>query len=136
MSDAFVQMVFQLAYYKLCGHPDSTYESANTKRFIAGRTETVRTVSNESLNFTKIWQDSSASPADKALSLRAAMDKHVIRMNFCKNGRGVDRHLWILSKLARHKKQRLPDRYYNYPDVPFRVQSFSIQRENSLLCMF
>lgn len=53
--DGFVQMGYQLAYYKLKGKPASTYESANTKRFLHGRTETLRSVTKESVDFTKAF---------------------------------------------------------------------------------
>ncbi len=70
--DAFVQMAFQAAYYGLYGACDvgrygiqsadvltlgrveSTYEPAMTKGFLHGRTEAVRTVQPESVNFVKV----------------------------------------------------------------------------------
>jgi carnitine O-acetyltransferase len=51
--DGWVQMSYQLAYYKLKGEARSTYESAMTKRFFHGRTETLRSVTNESVEFTR-----------------------------------------------------------------------------------
>ena len=51
--DAFVQMAFQLAHYRCYGRLAPTYESASTKRFFHGRTETGRSVSNESARFVK-----------------------------------------------------------------------------------
>jgi carnitine O-acetyltransferase len=38
--DAYAQMAIQLAYYKLYGYSGATYESAGTRKFIHGRTET------------------------------------------------------------------------------------------------
>lgn len=43
----------QLAYYKLTGKVRPTYESAATRKFLKGRTETGRTVSNESKKFVE-----------------------------------------------------------------------------------
>ena len=40
--DGWLQMVYQLAYFKHYGTHCPTYESASTRKFIAGRTETVR----------------------------------------------------------------------------------------------
>jgi len=37
--DGFVQMAYQLAYYRLTGKTASTYESCMTKQFLHGRTE-------------------------------------------------------------------------------------------------
>lgn len=38
--DAYAQMAIQLAYYKMYGFSGATYESAGTRKFIHGRTET------------------------------------------------------------------------------------------------
>ena len=55
--DAWLQMAYQLAYYRHYGTPCPTYESASTRKFIAGRTETVRSCSVESVQFTQAWED-------------------------------------------------------------------------------
>lgn len=52
--DAFVQMAFQAAYYSLYGRTETTYEPAMTKAFLHGRTEAIRTVQPESLDFVKV----------------------------------------------------------------------------------
>ena len=49
--DAYVQMVIQLAYHKMYGKNRPTYESAATRKFQQGRTETCRSVSDESVAF-------------------------------------------------------------------------------------
>lgn len=46
--DTFFQMCLQLAYFRAHGNkPASTYETATTRRFYRGRTETLRTCSPE-----------------------------------------------------------------------------------------
>lgn len=55
--DGWLQMAYQLAYYRQYGQPCPTYESASTRKFLTGRTETVRTCSVESVAFTKAWDD-------------------------------------------------------------------------------
>jgi carnitine O-acetyltransferase len=70
--DAFVQMAFQAAYFGLygklsslwsideadrdspLGRTECTYEPAMTKAFLHGRTEAIRTVQPESVEFTKV----------------------------------------------------------------------------------
>ena len=70
--DAFVQMAFQAAYFGLygqhvffvnisvivtmirIGRTECTYEPAMTKAFLHGRTEAIRTVQPESVDFTKV----------------------------------------------------------------------------------
>jgi carnitine O-acetyltransferase len=55
--DGWLQMVYQLAYYRHYGKSCPTYESASTRKFTAGRTETVRSCSVETVAFTKAWED-------------------------------------------------------------------------------
>lgn len=59
--DAYVQMVMQLAYYRQHHRPCATYESASTRGYLHGRTETVRSCSQESVLFTKTFGDKDAS---------------------------------------------------------------------------
>lgn len=55
--DGFLQMAYQLAYYRQHGEPCATYESASTRMFKLGRTETVRSCSVDTVAFTKAWDD-------------------------------------------------------------------------------
>ena len=55
--DGWMQMAFQLAYYRQHGKSVPTYEAASTRKFLTGRTETVRTLSVDSVAFTKAWED-------------------------------------------------------------------------------
>lgn len=52
--DAWMQMTKQLAYGKMHnGQPAVTYESAQTRKFKLGRTEVIRSASNESKAFVQ-----------------------------------------------------------------------------------
>jgi carnitine O-acetyltransferase len=55
--DAYAQMAIQLAYFKMYGVCRATYESAQTKKYRYGRTETCRSVSVESVAWVKAMQD-------------------------------------------------------------------------------
>lgn len=55
--DAYAQMAIQLAFYKMYGVSRATYESAQTKKYRYGRTETCRSVSEESVTWVKAMQD-------------------------------------------------------------------------------
>lgn len=93
--DAFVQMAFQAAYYGLYGRVESTYEPAMTKFFLHGRTDAIRTVSDESLRFVQtFWADN--PPEKKIEALRQACQKHVSRTRDCAKAQGCDRHLYAL----------------------------------------
>ncbi|KAF2472973.1 acyltransferase ChoActase/COT/CPT [Lindgomyces ingoldianus] len=96
--DAYVQMIIQLAYHKFYGKNRPTYESASTRRFQEGRTETCRTVSDESVAFCAAMADHSI-PAEKCQQLfRDALNAHVKYITDASDGRGVDRHLFGLKK--------------------------------------
>ncbi|KAF2742096.1 acyltransferase ChoActase/COT/CPT [Sporormia fimetaria CBS 119925] len=96
--DAYVQMVIQLAYHKFYGKNRPTYESAATRRFQEGRTETCRTVSDESVAFCNAMADHDTPPEKARDLLRAALDAHVKYISDASDGRGVDRHLFGLKK--------------------------------------
>lgn len=91
--DAFMQMALQLAYFRIHGSPCPTYESASTRGFLHGRTETVRSCSVESVAFTRTIEDPCASDADKMHALSNALTSHLEYMKAASTGNGVDRHL-------------------------------------------
>ena len=93
--DAFVQMAFQAAYYGLYGRVENTYEPAMTKAFLHGRTEAIRTVSEESANFVRtFWAENPAT--QKIDALRKACQRHTARTKECAKALGQDRHLYAL----------------------------------------
>ncbi|CAI6330485.1 unnamed protein product [Periconia digitata] len=96
--DAYVQMIIQLAYHKFYGKNRPTYESAATRRFQLGRTETCRTVSDESVAFCSAMAEADSSPEHLQTLLRAAINGHVKYITDASDGRGVDRHLFGLKK--------------------------------------
>jgi carnitine O-acetyltransferase len=96
--DAYVQMIIQLAYHKFYGKSRPTYESAATRRFQQGRTETCRTVSDESVAFCEAMNGSEASAEECQKLFRAALNAHVKYISDASDGRGVDRHLFGLKK--------------------------------------
>ncbi|KAK4455640.1 putative mitochondrial carnitine O-acetyltransferase [Podospora aff. communis PSN243] len=93
--DAFVQMAFQAAYYGLYGRVECTYEPAMTKMYLHGRTEAIRSVTEESVNFVQtFWAD---NPADQKIeALRKACQRHVTNTRDCAKAQGCDRHLYAL----------------------------------------
>ncbi|KAL9125473.1 MAG: hypothetical protein Q9217_005326 [Psora testacea] len=93
--DAFVQMAFQAAYYGLYGRVENTYEPAMTKVFLHGRTEAIRAVSLESVDFVRtFWAEKSAQ--QKVDALRKACLKHTNHTKECAKALGQDRHLYAL----------------------------------------
>ncbi|KAK9458328.1 acyltransferase ChoActase/COT/CPT [Dipodascopsis uninucleata] len=106
--DAFVQMIIQLAYYKMFGVSRPTYESASTRQYQLGRTETCRSVSDDSVAFVKTFMDKSADSSSKIAAARRAMDSHVKYITAASAGHGVDRHLFGLKNLV-DKDSQLPE---------------------------
>lgn len=99
--DAYVQMIIQLAYHKMYGKNRPTYESAATRRFQLGRTETCRSVSSDSAAWCAAMADHSGAVDDAArvALLRKAVASHVEYITAASDGKGVDRHLFGLKKL-------------------------------------
>ncbi|APA05998.1 hypothetical protein sscle_01g007680 [Sclerotinia sclerotiorum 1980 UF-70] len=96
--DAFVQMAFQAAYYGLYGRLECTYEPAMTKVFLHGRTEAIRSVTPESLDFVQtFWAENPAE--QKVEALKKACQKHTANTKDCAKAQGCDRHLYALFSL-------------------------------------
>ncbi|KAH3680680.1 hypothetical protein WICPIJ_008162 [Wickerhamomyces pijperi] len=90
--DAFIQMIIQLAHYKLTGKCVPTYEAASTRKFFGGRTEATRSVSEESLRFVRNWEDPTVSDEQRAADFKEACNSHIDFIKNASNGEGVDRH--------------------------------------------
>ncbi|KAI1415771.1 acyltransferase ChoActase/COT/CPT [Hypoxylon sp. FL1857] len=108
--DAYVQMIIQLAYHKMYGKNRPTYESAATRRFQQGRTETCRTVSDESVAFCNAMNDPDVSANDRIELFRKAVAAHIEYISAASDGKGVDRHLFGLKKLL-EPGEELPSIY-------------------------
>jgi len=108
--DAYVQMLIQLAYFKMYGKNRPTYESASTRKFQEGRTETTRTVSDESSAFCKAHHDPEVPREEVVKLFRAALAQHTKYTMDASDGRGVDRHLFGLKKLLQ-PGEKLPALY-------------------------
>lgn len=96
-----VQMAFQAAYYSLYGRTECTYEPAMTKSFLHGRTESIRTVQKESVDFVRTFCSAEASPRQKMDALRVACKRHTELTRECSKGLGQDRILYAMANLAK-----------------------------------
>ncbi|KAI9794721.1 MAG: Carnitine O-acetyltransferase mitochondrial [Piccolia ochrophora] len=108
--DAFVQMLIQLGYHKMFGKNRPTYESAATRRFQMGRTETCRSVSDASVAFCDAMADPSVDEETCRDLFRKAVQSHVQYISDASDGKGVDRHLFGLKKLL-EPNEEVPDIY-------------------------
>lgn len=98
--DAFVQMAMQVATYRLWnGQQGGTYEATQVRPFLHGRTETTRSVTNQSAAFCKRMgvsplcdEDNEAARKEKLQLLQEAVDAHVKFIGSAAKAQGVDRH--------------------------------------------
>ncbi|KNC46067.1 carnitine palmitoyltransferase II [Thecamonas trahens ATCC 50062] len=98
--DSTLQMALQLAYYRMHGKSGSTYEAAAMAYFKEGRTETIRSASIESDAMCATFDDPAATKADKEAAFRAAVAKHSALARDAQTGKGIDRHLFVLRRMA------------------------------------
>lgn len=103
--DAWVQMAFQLAFYRLFGRVCATYEAAQTRKFKLGRTETIRSCSVESKAFVEAMENTSASDAERLKAFQTAAAQHIKYAKECSDAHGVDRHLLGLKKLIQQGEE-------------------------------
>lgn len=108
--DAYVQMLIQLAYFKMYGKNRPTYESASTRKYKEGRTETIRSCSDDSTAFCKAHHDPSVPREEVVRLFRTALASHSKYTADAGDGRGVDRHLFGLKKLLQ-QGESLPELY-------------------------
>ncbi|KAI0034239.1 acyltransferase ChoActase/COT/CPT [Vararia minispora EC-137] len=91
--DAFVQMALQLAWYKTRGEFTAVYETVLTRLFDRGRTETIRSYTEDSRAWILSMMGISASVKRRHELLRRAIQTHTKLTREAAAGRGIDRHL-------------------------------------------
>ncbi|XP_049925287.1 carnitine O-palmitoyltransferase 1, liver isoform [Epinephelus moara] len=99
--DAFIQIGLQLAYYRDRGGFCLTYEASMTRLFREGRTETVRSCSNESCAFVKALENEEAEDHCRRL-FRLASERHQNLYRMAMTGAGIDRHLFCLYVVSKY----------------------------------
>lgn len=117
--DAYVQMALQLAWYRTRGNFTATYETALTRSFDKARTETIRTLTEDSRAWVLSMADKSTTVCRAILRvppfvlinlikavtrlalLRSAIQAHTSLSREAATGRGIDRHLLGLRLMMR-----------------------------------
>nr|CCA27840.1 choline/Carnitine Oacyltransferase putative [Albugo laibachii Nc14] len=108
-TDGVMQMAIQLAHFRLHQKFVSTYESASTAAYKHGRTETLRSCTNEAVDFVKKMVDGELSAQEKHQALRVAVNRHGELTKDAVMGQGHDRHLFALRKMAELRDIPLPE---------------------------
>ncbi|THH07379.1 hypothetical protein EW145_g3423 [Phellinidium pouzarii] len=91
--DAYIQLAMQLAWYRTRGTFTATYETALTRLFQHGRTETIRTLTTDSRTFVLAMLDATVPSETKCSLLRQAIQTHGRLTKAAATGKGIDRHL-------------------------------------------
>merc|ERR1719351_641106 len=79
-----------------------------TRLFREGRTETVRSCTNQMAAFAKSMDDPEMTNANKLELLRSAADRHTLMYKLAMTGQGIDRHLFCLYVVSKYKKVESP----------------------------
>ncbi|KAI9592860.1 acyltransferase ChoActase/COT/CPT [Syncephalis fuscata] len=103
--DAFMQMALQLTYYTLHHKFAPTYETASTRAYLKGRTETVRTLSTDSRAWCEAMRNKNASNDVRYRLLQTACKAHVDYLKIASKGHGCDRHMLGLRMVLRNGEQ-------------------------------
>jgi carnitine O-acetyltransferase len=101
--DAFVQAAYQLAHRRAKGLTGATYESIATRQYQNGRTEAMRVVTPEVLEFVAVLDDPEAGPEARAAAFRACAAAHVQRAKECQRGDAPEQHLWELQLIQKRR---------------------------------
>ncbi|KAM4579987.1 peroxisomal carnitine O-octanoyltransferase isoform 1-T3 [Odontesthes bonariensis] len=107
--DTFVQLAMQLAYYRLHKKPGSCYETAMTRKFYHGRTETMRPCTQEAVNWCKAMMDPACDMNARRKAMMLAFNKHNSLMSDAQEGNGFDRHLFGLYLIAKEEGRPTPE---------------------------
>ncbi|KAI8042775.1 hypothetical protein M5D96_004098, partial [Drosophila gunungcola] len=99
-TDSYIQLALGLAYYSVHEKIPAQYESAHLRIFIEGRTEAIRSTSNESKAFVLAMQSETASRHEQLVALQRAVDAHERLTKEAITGQGIDRHLFGLQQMA------------------------------------
>lgn len=99
--DAFMQLSFQMGYYKQNKKSVASYESCSTSAFRHGRTETMRPCTGETKEFCEKIVGSNP-PSDKELRvlMEKCSERHNELVKQAAMGQGFDRHLFALRTAA------------------------------------
>ncbi len=97
--DAMMQLIMQYAQFTTFDRIRNTYEAIDVSHFQAGRTEGLRPVSEESVEFVRALIDGTATID----LLTEAVAEHKNRIKACKSGHGANRHLLGLQLIADNK---------------------------------
>ncbi|KAI0209134.1 Carnitine O-palmitoyltransferase 1, liver [Lamellibrachia satsuma] len=106
--DAYIQMALQLAYYRDAGKFSLTYEASMTRLYREGRTETVRSCTEQSCAFVRAMEDKTKTKEECIRLLHGATEVHQDGYRTAMTGKGIDRHLFCLYVVSKYLEVESP----------------------------
>lgn len=103
--------------------------------YTRGRTETIRSCSNDSLEFSRGIDNPGLSLHDKFKLMKKAIDTHKAYANEAVRGFGVDRHLLGLKKIAAENGIEIPALFQDPGYIQSTHFKLSTSQVNSKLIM-
>uniref|UniRef100_A0A4W6E5X1 Carnitine O-acetyltransferase b n=1 Tax=Lates calcarifer TaxID=8187 RepID=A0A4W6E5X1_LATCA len=103
--NSFIQVALQLAYYRVHNEVCPSCDIASQRMFRGGRTEFIRSPTNQTLKFILAFDD----PREAKLQLfREAVDAYTALTDLAIKGHGIDRHLLGLKLQAIEEGLSIP----------------------------
>ncbi|ULT81359.1 hypothetical protein L3Y34_011327 [Caenorhabditis briggsae] len=90
-ADTIIQIALQMAYLKTHNKLAPIYETASTRKFYHGRTETVRSLTPDLAKYLEACENSATNETIKTLFFDA-YNSHNTLMDAARDGKGIDRH--------------------------------------------
>ncbi|CAA92129.3 Choline/carnitine acyltransferase domain-containing protein [Caenorhabditis elegans] len=112
-ADTIIQIALQMAYLKTHNKLAPTYETASTRMFYHGRTETVRSLTTDMEKYLTACENSATNETLKLLFFDA-YNSHNTLMDAAREGKGIDRHFYGL-----RKAQTAIQSYGKSVEIPF-----------------
>lgn len=103
-TDAIVQIALQLAYYQKFKRVPSVYQPIQTRQYLNGRTEGMRSATVDSVNYIRLSQKKIPREIQWQ-ALKKAVHSHVNIQRECRQGKGAERHLFALKTLSEWQGQ-------------------------------
>ncbi|EJU03250.1 acyltransferase ChoActase/COT/CPT [Dacryopinax primogenitus] len=125
--DAWAQLVMQLAWHLSFSRPGVCYESCQTRKFRRGRTEVIRSSSEESRLWAEGMLDPDVSDGVRKEMFLKAVQRHLEYAGQAANGLGVDRHLLGLRMVLR------PSESHPFLDSPLMQKTKNWEMSTSQL---
>ncbi|KAM3858173.1 carnitine O-acetyltransferase b [Diretmus argenteus] len=107
--NAFIQVALQLAYYRVHNEVCAACDIATQRMFRGGRTEYIRSPTNQALKFILAFDDPSVSSEAKRQLLREAVEAYSSLTAQVLSGKGIDLHLLGLKLQAIEEGLSIPN---------------------------